>query len=88
MRFFAITAIAGMASALDATNHIKFQKFISTFGKSYTNVDEYSFRLAQFLKNDATIIEHNSSGSNFTLSHNKMSDWTQEEYERILTHVG
>jgi len=43
-------------------------------------------RLEQFARNHQFIEEHNASGANFIAGHNKMSDWTEQEYNSILTY--
>jgi C1A family cysteine protease len=86
MKTFSLAVLVGFATALDAADHFKFQQFMTQHGKSYGTIQEYSFRLDKFMKTDAAIIEHNESGASFTLGHNKMSDWTEEEYKKILTH--
>jgi len=59
--------------------------YISEFGKEYATVEEYGFRLSQFVRAHNEILEHNATESSFKLGHNQMSDWTQIEYENILT---
>lgn len=59
---------------------------MSTHGRSYGTVEEYEFRMTNFLSNDEFIKEHNASQSSFKLDHNKMSDWATWEYKNILTH--
>jgi C1A family cysteine protease len=81
MKFFA-AALVGFVSANVDT---KFMEYVSTHGKSYGTVEEYRFRAAQFAETNALIESHNSqNGSSYTLGHNKMSDWTQAEYKRLL----
>jgi cathepsin L len=87
MKSFALVAVAGLVSAFEAEDHFQFQKFMSTQGRSYRTVEEYEFRLTNFLEKDALIKEHNASSSDFLLAHNKMSDWATWEYKNILTHA-
>jgi hypothetical protein len=86
MKAFISIALLGVVSALsDLESH--FMAFVTEFGKSYNNIDEYNFRLSQFARNHGHIIEHNANAdNNFLLGHNQMSDWTMEEYTAILTH--
>merc|ERR1711885_26437 len=39
-----------------------------------------------FARNHNFINDHNVAASNFKLGHNKMSDWTEEEFKSILTY--
>jgi hypothetical protein len=86
MKQFWLSAFAAMVCALESADHLSFLNFITTHNKSYESVEDYEFRLAEFLKKDQIILANNDSGTSFKLSHNKMSDWTESEYKRILTH--
>jgi C1A family cysteine protease len=81
--FIALT----LAAAVTANNEIEsaFMGYITQYGKSYGTVEEYKFRLGQFMRNHATIIEHNATESSFQLGFNTMSDWTASEYKSRLT---
>jgi C1A family cysteine protease len=39
--------------------------------------------MANYMRKDKVIAEHNASESNFKLGHNKLSDWTQEELKTL-----
>jgi len=71
-------ALAAFVTAVSATNEVEsaFLGYIVQFGKSYPTFEEYGFRLTQFARNHAIIIEHNATESSYKLGHNKMSDWT------------
>ena len=88
MKKFFATAIL-LASSATATSEVEsaFLKYITNFGKSYTTISEYHFRLEQFSRNYAIVMGHNTSESSFQLGFNQMSDWTQDEYSAILTYV-
>jgi cathepsin L len=63
----------------------EFMKYVSEFGKSYGTKAEYEFRLNIFKDNLANIESHNSkNGETHTLGINHMSDWTTEEYKKLL----
>ena len=49
-------------------------------------MEEYKHRLSQFTLKHNFIMEHNAKESKYKTGYNQMSDWTQEEYEAILTH--
>lgn len=83
MKTFIAIALAGCASALTDMEH-EFFDFIVNFGKNYSTIDEYGFRLAQFQRAHNEIKEHNATDSSFKLGHNDMSDWTEAEYQSIL----
>lgn len=85
MRTFAAAAIAGLVAATPMSEmEYKFINFVAKYGKSYGTKEEYQFRLQQFAKNDAAIEEENATQVNYRLAHNKMSDWTEMEYKRLL----
>jgi C1A family cysteine protease len=62
--------------------------YMTQFGKSYGTVEEYQFRLEQFTRNYITVVGHNADVTQtFKLGYNKMSDWTDAEYKRLLTYI-
>lgn len=85
MKTIAIAAFVGAASAMSEIESA-FLAYITEFGKSYGSVEEYGFRLSQFVRAHTEILEHNATESSFKLGHNHMSDWTEAEYKAILTH--
>jgi len=87
MKTFACLALAGVASAI-TMNDIKFMDFLAAHGKDYQSVEEFNFRAALFAKKDAILARINADPANtFTVGHNPMSDWTQEEQNRMYGHV-
>ena len=85
MRTFAAAAFAGLVAATPMTDmEFKFINFVAKFGKSYGTVEEYQFRLEQFAIKEAEMAKENAEQSSYILAHNKMSDWTDAEYKRIL----
>jgi len=85
MKTIALAAFVGAASALSEIESA-FLGYITEFGKSYETMAEYEFRLAQFAQKHSVINAHNATEESYKLGHNKFSDWTQEEYEAILTY--
>jgi C1A family cysteine protease len=61
-----------------------FINFVSQHQKSYGTVAEFNFRKAQFAQAQAEINELNAENGTATYGHNFMSDWTHEEYKRLL----
>ena len=60
----------------------KFVQYCAKFGKSYVNQAEFKLRLRNW-KQAEKFIEQFSS-SQFKVGHNKFSDWSDKEYEKIL----
>jgi len=62
-------------------------RFIAKWNKSYATVEEYNHRLQQYLRLDAYIKEVNAPGSEHThtAAHNKFSDYTEEEFNKLMT---
>lgn len=85
MKTFAVAALVASASALSEIESA-FLGYITQFGKSYSTMAEYEHRLHQFAQKHSYIQEHNATETDYKLGHNKMSDWTQEEYEALLTY--
>merc|ERR1712127_970605 len=81
-------ALACLVASTLAMSEIEsaFLGYITEFGKSYSNMAEYEHRLTNFALMHSVIVAHNATESHFKLGHNKMSDWTEEEYKSILTY--
>ena len=63
--------------------------FISEYSKSYGTQEEFDFRAAIFKENLEVIAEHNSrNDETHTLGINQFSDWTHEEYKKLLGYRG
>jgi C1A family cysteine protease len=85
MRTFAVATLAALVAATPMTDvEYRFINYVAKFGKSYGTQEEYAFRLEQFARIDAKIQESNAIEANFTLGHNKFSDYTHEEYKKML----
>ena|SRR5450830_874543 len=83
MRSTFAAALLGAATASPLSS--KFMEFITTHNKSYGTIEEFEFRKAQFNEMETFIQAHNSNPAmTFTVGHNKMSDWTNAEYKRLL----
>lgn len=82
MRSAFALALAGVAAAVDMD--VKFLHHLSLFGKRYDTMEEYLMRLENFMRAEAEIMKHNASGATSRMGHNQFSDWTQEEFERML----
>lgn len=82
---FALTNFQQPASAsLFATDN-EFTQYVAKYGKSYGTAEEFLFREAQFVAKRALFEKINAeNGNTFTVGVNKFSDWTQEEYKKIL----
>ena len=76
----AIAAAANAATEMEAA----FMAYISDFGKNYSSMSEFNLRFEQFVRNYSHIITHNAEDHQFTLGLNQFSDWTQEEYLKML----
>lgn len=63
-----------------------FMHWIAKNNKSYATREEYMVRLARFLVVDAHIkmVNAPNSGYSHRAGHNKFSDYTEAEYERML----
>jgi hypothetical protein len=59
-------------------------QYITKFGKSYGTVEEFNFRAALFMKTEEAIAKINAEQDTHIAAHNKFSDYTPEEYKRML----
>ena len=80
MKSFAALVVS--VAALDE-NDLKFAQFLAKYNKQYRDIEEYQMRKANFMFIEAEIIRLNSSQKYSTHSHNFMSDFTREEYNRL-----
>lgn len=77
---FAACLLASVSMAF-SQDHMAFLDYMIKYGKQYSDMDEYTLRKDLFEIKDLLIRAHNSRPSNFSLGHNKFSDWTKEEME-------
>ena len=86
MKTFVLAALSASAFALSEIES-DFLAYITQYGKSYKSMAEYEQRLRNFAVKSAQINEHNQeAGHTYTVGHNHMSDWSQEEFEATLTY--
>ena len=83
MKSFALATLAGAAVAIRPVEY-KFIQHLAKFAKHYADVHEWNARLSLFEAQDAHIERSNATEKNFTLGHNHMSDWSEEEYKALL----
>lgn len=63
---------------------LHFTNFVTKFDKNYLSEDEYNFRKTIFADNLKIINEHNTQGKSWTMGVNEFTDWTNEEYKKML----
>lgn len=76
--YFAAAMLAMASSALESSD-FEFINYLTKHGKMYKTLDEFMERKVLFLARDQLIKQHQSRPANFTLGHNKFSDWKPEE---------
>lgn len=85
MRSFFALALAGAVSATPMEqNDYKFMRYIVEHNKEYATMEEYNMRKSNFLFMDEEIAKHNQSNGTSVHGHNFLSDWTREEYQKLL----
>ena len=62
----------------------EYMSYIAKFNKNYASQEEYNFRKGLFAEQLKVIEKHNAKESSFTLGINEFSDWTLDEYKRLL----
>ena len=74
-----------LATAVPENIQKLFHQYVAEQGKSYATKEEYNFRLNLFAQKHQEIAEiSQTNGGSFTLGHNLFSDWTKDEYRRLL----
>jgi len=86
MKYLAVAAALAYNAHAMSEIESSFLAYITQFGKSYGSIEEYEHRLRQFALTHSYITEHNKSGQSWSAAHNHMSDWTREEYQKLLGH--
>ena len=81
MKYFGAVITLGACYAFD---DLKYMNYLSQFGKNILDVGEFSIRTELFNTLDKFIEEHNAEGHNYTLGHNQLSDWTEDERSMLL----
>ena len=76
--------LAQQLSAATANIEWTFAEWMAKHNKSYETLNEYKFRLNEFLRSEHEIITHryNTPDMTYTVGHNEFSDWTLEEKDR------
>lgn len=64
-----------------------FYDYVAEYRKSYGTKEEFQFRFEQFKRTLLDIQEHNSQNADYQLGLNEFSDWTPQEYKRLLGGV-
>lgn len=84
---FASAILIAVNAELMDEREFEFMKYIAKWNKSYLTREEFKYRLGEYLKIDEYIKENNhpDSGSGHKAAHNKFSDWSRTEYEKMLS---
>merc|ERR1712080_428635 len=86
MKVFVVFALIAVAASAPADEWSNFKK---TYNKVYRSYEEEQFRKSVFAETLAFINEHNAKYEQglytFDTAINERADWTQEEWESILT---
>ena len=61
-----------------------FSNYVAKFGKRYGTKEEFQFRMEQYFKNLQEAKASMDENSTFTIGENHLTDWTPEEYRRLL----
>jgi cathepsin F len=61
-----------------------FAMYVSKYGKSYATDEEWQHRKNLFKESHKEIQNINGNGSSHVANHNIFSDWTHDEYKRLL----
>jgi len=83
MKTFASILLAVGASAIQQ-NDLEFLNYIAQHSKSYDTIEQYNYRLSNWISMNDFINEESLKGLNYKLGHNKFSDWSRSEYVSTL----
>ena len=88
----ATSALLAFSSIPKSTNFLSdhqdadaiFSRYVAKHGKSYGTKEEYEFRKEQYFKNMAILNDALEEDATYHVGENKFSDWTKEEFKRLL----
>lgn len=84
MKTFALATFAGVASAINQLE-VDYLSYIARYNKEWSNdAAEFITRFNLYAAKDAELKQINAENKNFTVGHNKFSDWTTDEYKVLL----
>jgi cell shape-determining protein MreC len=85
MKSFAIATLAAAVSAAPISGmEFKFINYLAKYSKSYATVEEYETRLEVFAAKEYEITQHNANNTQWKMGHNKFSDRTVAEMDKML----
>lgn len=85
MRTFIAASVAAVASAAIMEKlEMEFIQFVAQHNKQYATYEEYMTRFENFKITTAKIEEINAGNLTSVHGHNKMSDWSREEYSQLM----
>ncbi len=85
MKSFAIATLAAAVSAAPISGmEFKFINYLAKYSKSYATDEEYETRLEVFAAKEYEITQHNANNTQWKMGHNKFSDRTVAEMEKML----
>jgi len=87
MKSLALVGVAGVVHARigDTGLHAEFEQFMSDYGRKYSSADEQEKRFEIFRSNVLHYRDHNTRNHSYTLSINKFTDLSHEEFVSRLT---
>jgi C1A family cysteine protease len=86
MKTFATILFAAGASAIQQ-NDLEFLNYLAQHSKSYDTLEQFNYRLSNWIKTNDFINEETTKGLNYKLGHNKFSDWSRSEYVATLGYI-
>ena len=82
--FFALALAGAVSATVMDSNDYRFMSFIVEHSKEYATVEEYNMRKSNYMFMDAEIVRINQSQETHVAGHNYLSDYSREEYTKML----
>lgn len=79
-----LTAMVALYTNSENQSDLHFNNYMTQFNKNYVTVEEFEFRKSIFAENLKIINEHNAKGLSWTMGTNQFTDFTKEEYKKML----
>jgi C1A family cysteine protease len=84
MKSFVVATLAAFVAGYRMEHEAHFMNFVASHGKVYRTVTEYKIRKMLWEEADKFIRTHNSQHESYILGHNQFSDWSHEEFKRLM----
>jgi len=85
--FIAHLLVGAVSATIMEETEFAFIQYIAKHNKSYSSVEEFNLRKGYFDTTTIEINRLNSTQSSSRHAHNKYSDWSREEWQKMFSNM-